>query len=110
MKRPTIGELNKFVIIRKRQDISTYDNQTEPIYLIQKKRWANINPVSGSTYLLSQQANNTITHRIKLRYDATITADHEVVHGAIIYRVHRCSDIRGEGRFTLLEVEELNHE
>lgn len=109
MKRPTIGELNKFVIIRKRQDISTYDNQTEPIYLIEKKRWANIEPVSGSVYLLSQQTDNTITHRIKFRYLPEVDGSYEIVFKNIVYRVVRQTDLQGDNLFTVVEAIQLNH-
>ncbi len=108
MKRPTIGELDKFVTVRKRQDFATDDNQTEPTFLVKKNRWANIEPVGGSTYLLSKQTDNTITHRIKLRYMPEIDGDYEVVYKNIVYRVVRQMDLQGQSLFTVVEATELN--
>lgn len=107
-KQTPIGSLNKFITVRKRQDLPSLDNQTQPCYSKEKKRWASIKPVSSSIYLLGMQTDNDITHRITLRRMPEIDTDYEIVHGLSLYRVVRQIDLEGANRFTAVDVVELN--
>lgn len=105
----SIGKLNRYVSVRKRQDLATTDNQTSPTFPIVKTRWANIKPVNSSLYLLGVQTDSKITHRITLRYLPEIDSDYEIVHKDTIYRVVRQIDLEGSNRFTAVDVVELTH-
>lgn len=110
MDYPSPGNLNKRVVIRKRSDFpDQITGGVDSDFLVSYKRWVEIKPVGGSTYLLGVQTGTSITHRVKLRFQPDIDSDYEIVYGKTVYRVHRNTDIQGTGRFTLLEVEELNH-
>ena len=106
---PRTGDLNKQVIVRKRQDLATADNQTSSSFPVVKTRWANIKPVNSSLYLLGVQTDSKITHRITLRYLPEIDSDYEIVHKETVYRVVRQIDLDGSNRFTAVDVVELTH-
>lgn len=53
------------------------------------------------------QIENRVTHYFTIRFRRGITADHEVLHDDISYRVKRVRDLNSKRRFLLLECEEL---
>ncbi|VVG70939.1 hypothetical protein PAP18089_01911 [Pandoraea apista] len=106
---PRIGELNRYVDLRRRSDAPVDDIDGESLYDDQRKRWAKIEPVGTAIYSGSAQIGAAITHRIWLRYLDGITDAYEVAFRKSVYRVRRVTDANDARRFTLLEVEELTH-
>lgn len=109
MRIPSIGELNKRVRLREREDWPVDETQVEPIFPSKRDRWAKIEPVGASVYANSVQIDRRITHRIFMRYLEGITDAFEVVYRGRVYRVRRVGDVNGVGRFTVLEVEEIGN-
>jgi SPP1 family predicted phage head-tail adaptor len=107
LKEPGAGELNRRITLRRRDDLPAPDGGLSSLFSDERKRWARIEPVGTAIYSGSVQADDTITHRITLRYLGVIPIDFEVLHVGVIYRVKRATDLNGRHRFTVLEVEEL---
>ncbi len=113
MKLPSIGKLNRRLVIKRRTDEpdGDYDVQAtfDPIATV----WANIEPVGGGTYYGSKQTDTTVTHRMIVRrwpettWPSNITGDYQLECDGMSYRPHRISDANGARRFTVIEVEEL---
>ena len=101
------GELNKHVMLRRRDDVPAEDMGLDSLFSEANPRWAKIEPVGSAVYTDSAQTENKITHRIFLRFRTGITTAYEVVHKDTLYRVKRGFDMNGRGRFVVLEVEEL---
>lgn len=106
---PRIGELNRYVTLRRRSDSPVADVDCEPVYDNVQRRWAKIEPVGTAIYSGSVQVGAAITHRIWVRYLDGLTDAYEVVFRQSEYRVRRVTDANYARRFTLLEVEELTH-
>lgn len=106
---PGAGELNRRVTIRRRLDLPAADLGLDQTFPETRKRWAKITPAGAATYAGSAQIGDLITHRVIIRYLDGITDAHEVVHGVRVYRVKRVTDMNGGHRFTMLDVEELQH-
>lgn len=104
---PGAGDLNRRVTLRRRSDSPANNGGLASQFSEEKKRWARIEPVGTAIYNGSVQADSKITHRITLRYLGVLPVDFEVVHGDVIYRVRRATDLNGSHKFTTLEVEEL---
>ncbi|WP_412526094.1 phage head closure protein [Burkholderia lata] len=109
MRIPPIGALDRRVQLRERRDYPYRDAEIESEFPKQRPRWAKIEPVGAAVYSGSVQIDEKVTHRIYLRYLDGITTDYEVVYREQVFRVKRVSDLNGARRFTVLEVEELQH-
>lgn len=110
MREPSAGELDRRITIRVRTDVPATDQGLDSVFTEQKKRWARIEPVGTAVYAAGVQTDVKITHRVIFYYLKGMSESHELVHGAIIYRVRRVADMNGTRRYTLLEVEELGPE
>lgn len=109
-RRPSIGKLDRVVTVRKRSDFPTDDDQgLGSTFTEEFKRWAMIRAMGGSIYQLSVQTGTNITHRITLRYLPKLDTSYEIVHGKTVYRIHRQYNLEDADRYTVAEVEELNH-
>jgi hypothetical protein len=110
MSEPGAGDLNRRVTLRRRSDSPADDGGLASQFSEEKKRWARIEPVGTAIYNGSVQVDAKITHRVTLRYLGVLPIDFEVVHGDVVYRVRRATDLNGSHKFTVLEVEELGTE
>lgn len=106
-REPGAGELDKHVVLRRRDDVPADDMGLASIFSDLNPRWAKIEPVGSAVYTGSAQTDVRVTHRITLRYRKGITTAFEVVHGETQYRVKRGFNMNGNTRFVVLEVEEL---
>ncbi|RFB73826.1 MULTISPECIES: phage head closure protein [unclassified Herbaspirillum] len=109
MKVPSIGELNRRVELRERVDQAVADSDVEATFPQQRFRWAKIEPVGSAVYAASVQIDKKVTHRITVRYLDGITDAFEIVYRTQVFAVKRVSDLNGARRFTVLEVEEIQH-
>ena len=107
VREPGASELDRRITIRLRQDAPASDMGLEPIFTDEKQRWARIQPVGSAVYSAGLQIDAKITHRVTFYYLKGVSDAHEVLHGATLYRVRRVTDMNGNRRFTVLEVEEL---
>lgn len=105
LREPATGELNRRVMIRQRTDKPAKDFGLDSAFSGEVWRWASILPVGTAAYAAGVQLDAKVTHRVTFRFLDGISEDHEVVHGAKIYRVRRVADLNGAHRFTVLEVE-----
>lgn len=106
-RNPSAGELNRRIRIRRRTDLPFGDADLEGVFSEERSRWAKIEPVGTAVYSEGVQTDKRITHRITFRFLANLDDSFEVVRGEQIYRIKRLTELNGELRFTLLEVEEL---
>lgn len=109
LKEPGAGELNRRVNIRRRVDVPALDSGLDQTFPESMPRWAKIEPAGSAVYAGSVQIDDTVTHRITVRYLDGLSNAHEIVHGDRVYRVKRITDMNGARRFTVIEAEELRH-
>lgn len=112
MREPTAGDLNRRVTLRKWQDVVDSGFGIDQTFDAGATVWASVEPVGSAIFWGSQQIENGVTHRIVARRTATIneasiTGEHVAEYAGMRYRVKRASDINGERRFVVLEVEVL---
>lgn len=107
---PRHGRLDKRITIRRRQDhpAGTWQVQTEHQDPVQ--RWADLRPVGTQVWQGSVQTGAEVTHRCVIRHLPGLSADHEVLHHGVVYRVRRVADLQGRRRYTVLELEQLGTE
>jgi SPP1 family predicted phage head-tail adaptor len=107
MPNPAPGDLDRRVTLRLWQDQPNAAFGIDQTYDAGVTVWARIEPVGGSVYYGSKQTGEGVSHRITVRHRPGITAGHVAESGGLRYRVRRVSELGGERRFTVLEVEEL---
>lgn len=109
-KTPTIGKLRHRIHIRQRVDLPAADMGIDQTFPYDRPRWARIEPVGGAIYAGTAQTDRAITHRIFMRYLPGIhSGSQEVVHRDTVYRIRRVADLKGESRFSILDVEEIGN-
>lgn len=85
--------------------------------------WAQIMPVKGSAYLYRQQIDESVTHKIYIRYIPWLTSEHWLVYKKgnfqthlnsanesliqyVLYRIKSVNNLEQQQRFLELECEE----
>lgn len=114
MKLPAAGDLNRRVKLRKWQDVANAGFGIDATFDPGVTVWASVEPVGSAIFWGTQQVENGVTHRITVRRTAainevTITGEHVAEYASLRYRVKRVSDLNGERRFVVLEVEVLGN-
>jgi SPP1 family predicted phage head-tail adaptor len=107
MRKPSAGALDRRIALRRWQDQPNSAFGIDQTYDAGVTVWGRIEPVGGSVYYGSKQTGDSVSHRITVRHVTGITAEHVAECDGVRYRVRRVSDLAGERRFTVLEVEEL---
>lgn len=112
MKLPAVGEMNRRVTLHLVETIpvgeSRINHQETSV-----TTWGKIDVIGGSTYWESVSLEETVTHRVWVRYVQGRTRPQDLRHltevevEGIRYRVRRTTDVNGVHRFTMLECEEL---
>ena len=111
---PLIGELNRRVTGYSVAHaggslVAALDRSTIQLFEL----WGKVSPVGSVSYYESVNLEQTITHRIFLRYIPGTSAPQDLAHlvevecEGVWYRVRRVSDVNGQHRFTALDCEEL---
>ena len=61
--------------------------------------WASIEPLAGREYLLSQQAQASATHTIRLRVipRLSLTVKHRILFGERVFDINSVADVRERG-------------
>lgn len=104
------GDLDKRVIIRRREDRAIGYSSITQSYSDVRKRWASLKPVGTSVWASSLQTEETVTHRAVIRFMEGIGIDHELVYAGVVYRVKRSAPLDGGRVFLIIELEELGSE
>lgn len=68
--------------------------------------WAEIEPVSATEALRFRQLQQTITHRIRIRFRSDVTAAMRIVKGARIFRIRAVFDPQERGQVLEILAEE----
>ncbi|PUK85499.1 head-tail adaptor protein [Salmonella enterica subsp. enterica serovar Dublin] len=95
------------MVTRRRGDVPADDFGVTPTYPEQIRTWAKKAQPGAAAYQGSVQIENRVTHYFTIRFRRGITADHEVLHDDISYRVKRVRDLNSKRRFLLIECEAL---
>ncbi len=114
MSCPTIGDLNRRVLLRVWTDTPNISFGVTPTEDAGITRFAKISPVSGTYNWGTKQVGDEITHRVWLRYATgtkpeDITGAHVVEHKNRRYRVKRCTNWEDSQRFTMIEVTDMGN-
>lgn len=109
---PSTGALNRRILLRRWQDVADTGFSIDQTFDPGTTVWGSLEPVGSAIYWGSQQIEQGVTHRLIVRRTAainehSITGEYVAEHLGIRYRVRRASDLNGEGRFLVLEVESL---
>jgi len=112
MKMPSSGDLSRRVTLRKWQDVAAAGFGIDATFDAGATVWASVEPVGSAIFWGTQQIDNGVTHRVTVRRtsainEITITGEHVAEHDGQRFRVKRASDLNGERRFLVLEVEAL---
>lgn len=107
---PEPGELNRRILVRRRNEVPTEDFGSEPQYTDIRHLWAKVRQVSPTVMHASVQTERAVTHYFTVRYRSGITVDDEVVYSGMLYAIKRARDLNSARRFLLLECEELGEE
>jgi head-tail adaptor len=111
MSPPEIGELDKRVLVRRKQDRPGFDNDVETDLDAGVKAWARIEPTGSALFYGTQQVETTVTHRLTTWRTSELNANviggnHVVDHAGMRYRVRRVTDINGQRDFVLMDLEQ----
>lgn len=114
MDAPSIGELDRRIAIRSKQDMPAMSGGIDAVYETVATVWGRIEPVGGAIFFGTQQLGDAVTDRMFIRRSSnlnerTITAEHVCEAGGLRYRVKRASALGGGREFVMLEVECLGH-
>lgn len=101
------GQLKHRVVIALRSDVPDAFTGLDAVFSNPRSVWAGLFPVSGATWLGSQQVGTQVTHRIVVRFQPGITSNHEITKGLRRFRISRVSDWEERGIWTVMECEEL---
>lgn len=110
---PTIGELN-----RRAQLYSVSNEPTGKASLARSRDlivevWSKVEVIGGAYYWEMAQIEETVTHRIWVRYVPRVTRPRDLTHLSEVdcdgsrFRVRRITDVNNEHRFVMLECEEI---
>lgn len=110
---PNIGELNTRARLFSVKTIPEGDYELSNERTQIAEVWAKIEIIGGSQYLESVNTEESVTHRIYVRYVKGFTSPLDLQHitevdlGGFTYMVKRVTDVNSAGRFTLLECEQM---
>lgn len=113
MKLPEIGELNRRVKLIAVSHGPSGDSALTENRRLLAEVWAKVEVNGGASYWDSVNVDETVTHRIYVRYvpkrttPPDLRALTDVECEGIRYRVRRTTDVNGAHRFTMMECEEL---
>lgn len=107
MLMPTAGDLRTRLALRTWEDVPSGFSGVVPQYGPSEYRWGKVAPVGGAVYWGAKQIEAAVTHRITLRYHATVSSRHVVEAEGLRYRVCRITHSTGAKRWTWLECELL---
>ena len=112
MKLPEIGELKRRVTFICEETVPVDVDDIEHRHVSEKTVWGKVEVVGGATYWNSVQVNESITHRIWVRFIAGSTRPQDLRRltriscDGVIFLVRRVTDVDNQHRFTLCECEE----
>jgi len=61
--------------------------------------WASIEPLTGREYFYAHQIKNEVSHRLRVRYRADITAEMRIKHGEKIIEIESIIDMQERHQF-----------
>lgn len=68
--------------------------------------WASVEPVNGSEPVKAEKLSGTITHRIHMRYDGTITTAMRFLLGSRVFNIRSIKNINERNRVLEIMAEE----
>jgi len=112
MTLPAAGELNRRILIKKRQDMPAMGGGISQTYDAGVQMWAKHVPVGTAIFFGTKQVGEDLTDRFIVRRtstlnEKTITGEHVVEWDGQRYRVKRASDLEDARTFIMLETENL---
>jgi SPP1 family predicted phage head-tail adaptor len=82
-----VGKLRKRVqlqqLVRNQDDFG----EAVPSYSTYATVWASVEPLQGRELEHAQQINAEVSHRVTIRYNGNVTAEHRVVYGERILEI-----------------------
>jgi len=102
-----IGKLRHRIAIQQNQS-TTEDSNGNPVaaWTLVARVWADVMPLSGREALLAQQVNATTTHKIKIRYLASVQQDMRVSYDGRYFDINAVLNDRETDRMQWLECTE----
>ncbi len=99
----------------KRHSVGLYSASTstdsfgEPIetYASYDTVWASIKPLSGKEYIHAQQQQAEVSHKVTIRYHASVTEKHRVYFGSRVLEIVFINDIDERNHFQEMLCKEI---
>lgn len=105
-----IGRLRHRVTIQKYSEVQDESFQTIPVWTNVTTAWAQIEAVKGRVYFYGQQVDETITHKILIRYQSSninITSELWLLFHNRRFRIRAVKNLLERNRFIELACEEV---
>jgi SPP1 family predicted phage head-tail adaptor len=98
-----IGKLRHHARVQMRAETRAADGELVGSYwATTQPAWCNIRPAGGGEQETADQMQGTVTHRIEMRYNASIQPEQRVQHGSEIYAILAVTHERRNCRTVLL--------
>jgi SPP1 family predicted phage head-tail adaptor len=100
------GQIRHRVTIQERTTTTDQAGQPLETWTEVLAAWAAIEPVGGREYLESRSIQTDVSHQVRMRYQAGVTADMRVLYGARTLRIVAVINRDERNREMLLMCEE----
>jgi SPP1 family predicted phage head-tail adaptor len=102
-----IGELSNPIAVEKTQKISDgMGGASELEWVVFKKVWASIAPVSASQSFFAQHLEHRITHKVTIRYLPGVSSDMRINFKGRFLQIRSIKNLKEENKFMELMCEE----
>ena len=81
------GQYRHRVELQSATDVQNTLGEPAPTWATDATVWAAIKPISGQERVQAQQLAAEVTHLIRTRYGATVTADMRIVFGERVFEI-----------------------
>ena len=83
-----IGKLRHRIGIQTSSDTQNAYGEIEKAWTTAKTVWASVEPLTGRELFQAQQVVATASHRVRIRYDSTVTETSRVLFGSRIFDIN----------------------
>lgn len=105
-KKINIGDLNKRIMIQKRNLTDDGIGGQEEAWVEFRSVWAKLEPVSAWQQYHSMQLKKRVTHKITIRYLAGVQTDMRIKFGERTFQIHGIKNVDERNYILELKTEE----
>ena len=76
-----VGQLRTRMQLQEPVEVTGAEGEIDRAWLTVRGCWGDVEPLSGREYWMAQQVKSDVTHKVRVRYDRTITDKHRLLLG-----------------------------